>query len=86
MCADKKIQLKATRLGWYGRLVGYSNQTEFLIQVGKGPKGSYKTRYSITGDLHRAIYYYSAINIGYGFKKRLFMTDSTKPVLLRETS
>lgn len=46
----------------------------YLIQVGKGPKGGYKTRYSFkTEDLHssRAWLHYSSINIGAPYKKRL---------------
>lgn len=65
-----------------GKRIAYSSETEFLIQSGKGPKGSYKTRVVIKGNLGRAVYYYNALNIGNGYKKRLIMPSCTrKPVL-----
>lgn len=65
-----------------GKRIAYSDQTEFLVQVGKGPKGSYKTSYSFTGNLPRAVMCYNAINIGNGYKKRLLMPSCSKnPVL-----
>lgn len=80
------IKLKATRLP-DGRLIGYCSETEFLVQVGKGPKGSYKTRYRLVGNLHQAVFFYDAINLGNGYKKRLLMPSAAKkPVLLRATS
>lgn len=70
-----------------GKRISYTDQTVFLVQVGHGPKGSYKTRYSFRGSLPNAVFYYCAINIGRGFKKRLFMTGSVKrPVLAKATS
>ena len=56
-----------------GKKISYTNETIFLVQVGKGPKGSYKTKYSFTGDISQAIIYYKGINIGNGYKKRLFV-------------
>jgi hypothetical protein len=64
-----------------GKTIGYSDQTEFLVQVGKGPKGSYKTRYRIVGDLKQAVMYFQCINVGNGYKKRLLMPSAKKPVL-----
>lgn len=69
-----------------GKNVTYSTETEFLVQVGKGPKGSYKTRYSFRGNLSQAVFYYQCINIGNGYKKRLLMPSSPKPVLARAGS
>ena len=46
----------------------------FEVQVGKGSKGAYKTRYRFEGDsFHnsRAMLYFASINIGRGYKKRL---------------
>ena len=61
--------------------------TEFLVQVGKGPKGSYKTRHTFKGNLTQACLYYRAINIGNGYKKRLLMPSCSKnPVLARAAS
>ena len=69
-----------------GKRIAYSSQTEFLIQVGRGPKGSYKTHYRIVGNLGQAVLYYTSINIGNGFKKRLLVPSFNKPVLARAFS
>ena len=70
-----------------GRYIAYSSETEFLVQLGKGKKGSYKTRFSIVGNLERAVFHFNCINIGKGYKKRLLMSScSTKPVLIKQTS
>ena len=62
----------------------YFEDTKFLVQVGKGTKGSYKTKYSFTGNLSKALKYYSCINIGNGYKKRLLMVDSCKQQVLEK--
>lgn len=77
------IQLKTATVD--GKQVGYSSETVFLVQVGKG-KSSYKTRYSFTGDLGRAIMHFNMINIGNGFKKRLLVPSFNKPVMARAAS
>lgn len=65
-----------------GKRIAYHKNTVFLVQVGKGPKGSYKTSYKFTGNLAKAVMYYNAINIGNGYKKRLLMPSSSRnPVL-----
>jgi len=69
-----------------GKPIAYADTTEFLVQVGQGTKGSYKTRYSFIGDLNQAVRYYNCLNIGNGYKKRLFMPSSPKPVLARQVS
>ena len=69
-----------------GARIGYSDTTRFYVQVGKGSKGAYKTRYSVTGDLGIAVRYYASINIGKGYKKRLYSPDMNKPVLVKEAS
>lgn len=61
--------------------IGYSNVTEFLVQVGRY-KSSYKTRYTITGNLGQAVLYYNGINIGNGYKKRLLMLGLNKDSVL----
>ena len=46
------------------------DETTFAVEIGRG-KGKYKSRYTFLGnDLQRAAMYYSAINIGNGYKKR----------------
>ncbi len=71
-----------------GKRIAYdSAYTEFLVQVGKGTKGSYKTRYSFIGKLNQAVMYYNAINIGNGYKKRLYMPSCSKhPVIAKASS
>lgn len=68
------------------KTVAYCAETVFLVQVGKGKKGSYKTEYSFIGDLIKAVFYYNSINIGKGYKKRLLMPSSPKKVLVKESS
>jgi hypothetical protein len=57
-----------------GKWIGYSSETVFLVQVGKGPKGAYDLhQWSFKGKLYRAINFYNGINIGLGYKKRVVM-------------
>jgi Tfp pilus tip-associated adhesin PilY1 len=69
-----------------GKHVAYHDKTEFLIQVGKGKKGSYRTKTTIVGNLARAVFWYDGINLGPGWKKRILMPScSHNPVLHRAT-
>lgn len=68
-----------------GKRIAYTEDTEFLVQVGRG-KSAYATRYAFKGNLHQAVFYYRAINIGRGYKKRLTMPNAMRPVLAREFS
>jgi len=69
-----------------GKRIAYSDETEFLVQVGKG-KGAYKTRYRIVGNLSQAVMYFNGINIGRGYKKRLMMPSCRfSPMLARQIS
>lgn len=78
------MQLKTCWLD--GKAIGYSDETEFLIQVGKG-KSAYKTRHTIKGNFGQAFITYQGINIGYGYKKRLYMPSCSKrPVIARSKS
>lgn len=77
------MQMRVSTLD--GKTIGYADCTEFLVQVGKG-KGSYKTRYSFKGNLAQAVAYYNAINIGNGYKKRLYMPTGNNKVLARQFS
>lgn len=70
-----------------GKQIEYSNMTEFLVQMGRYAKGSYKTKYRFTGNLEQAVMYYKGINIGNGYKKRLLMPSCSKnPVLAKQSS
>jgi hypothetical protein len=65
--------------------IAYTDETEFLVQVGKG-RGSYSTRYRFTGNLVQAVFYYRSINVGNGYKKRLIAPSFNKPTLAKQFS
>ena len=70
-----------------GKRIAYHKRTQFLVQVGRGPKGAYRTKYTITGDLAQAVLYYNGINLGHGYKKRLLFPNAHhNPILARSTS
>ena len=70
-----------------GKRIGYFSDTEFLIQLGKGPKGSYRTKRSIVGNLGQAVMHYNMLNVANGYKKRLLMPSCSKnPVVARQIS
>ena len=72
-----------------GKMIAYSSETEFVVQVSKSKnsKSGYETRYTIKGNLAQAVMYYSGINVGYGYRKRLLMPSCSKnPVLARQAS
>lgn len=77
------MQFKTATLN--GVRIAYSSDTEFLVQVGKD-KGRYKTRYSFKGNLAEALHYYKCINVGKGFKKRLYAPSFNEPLLARTIS
>lgn len=65
-----------------GEPIAYTNKTMFLVQVAnKG--GTYKTRYSFEGDIHQALFYFKGINVGRGYKKRLYVPSFNQPLLAR---
>lgn len=68
-----------------GKMVHFTDQTVFQVQVGRGSKGAYKPRYTLKGNAVQACFYYRGINIGNGYKKRLVRID-TGVVLVRECS
>ncbi len=78
------IQLKYAELD--GKKIAYSSETEFLIQVGRGKKGSYTTRFTVKGNLRQAVLLYNGINTGMGYKKRLLVPSFNKPLLARHIS
>ena len=65
-----------------GKRIAYGATTEFLVQVGRY-NSAYKTRYSFVGNLHQAVAYYRALNVGLGYKKRLYAPSMNKPTLAR---
>jgi hypothetical protein len=68
-----------------GKMIAYTDQTEFLVEVGRY-RAAYKPRYRFVGDIHKAVKYYQALNIGNGYKKRLVAPSFNKPVLARYIS
>lgn len=66
-----------------GKDFRFTPETTFLVQVGRGSKGAYKTRYSFKGDIQKALFYFESINIGRGFKKRFLIDGRT---FIRHTS
>lgn len=54
-----------------GKRIAYCSKTVFEVQVGY-KKGKYKTRYTFEGDIAKACQYYRCLNIGNGYKKRLW--------------
>lgn len=70
-----------------GKKIAFASNTEFLIQVGKGNKGSYKTRLKFLGsDFTNGFMNYQGINIGNGYKKRLVSFNMNKPVIAKQLS
>lgn len=65
-----------------GKRLAYTNQTEFLVQVGKN-RSAYRTKYKFVGNIHQAVAYYKAINVGLGYKKRLYVPSFNKPTLAK---
>ena len=66
--------------------ISYTNETRFLVQVGRGAKGGYSTKYAFTGKLRAAVLYYNSVNVGNGYKKRLYAPALVNPVLAKQTS
>lgn len=78
------VQIKHATLN--GKAIAYTSVSVFSVEVGRYSKGSYRPRYSFTGDLPRAVQYFNAINIGRGYKKRLVCWTLNKPVLAKVSS
>ena len=68
-----------------GKRVAYHDHTIFLVQIGRYKSG-YKTEWQTVGNLHQAVLLYRGINIGRGYKKRLYAPSFNKPVLARAAS
>ena len=46
-----------------GKRIAYTDHTIFWVQVGRY-NSAYKTRYAFTGNIHQAVAYYRALNVG----------------------
>ena len=56
------------------------------VQIGRD-KSSYKDRWSFAAkDFAQAVFYYNSLNIGKGYKKRLWCDNLNKPLLARQFS
>ena len=77
------MQFKTATLD--GKKIIYSETTRFEVQVGRY-HSSYQIKHVFTGNLAQAVLYFNALNIGYGYKKRLLMPGARKPVLARQFS
>ena len=53
-----------------GKDYTYSEGDTWSVEVGRWEKGSYRGRYSLETP-QKAMWYFNAINIGRGYKKRL---------------
>lgn len=65
-----------------GKRMAYTNMTEFLVQVGKN-RSAYRTRYRFIGDIHEAARYYRSLNVGHGYKKRLYAPSMKTPTIAK---
>jgi hypothetical protein len=65
-----------------GKRMVYTSMTEFLVQVGKN-RSAYRTRYRFVGNIHQAAMYYRAINVGLGYKKRLYAPSMKVPTIAK---
>lgn len=75
------IELKTVTLD--GKKLAYTSETLFLVQVGKN-RSAYRTKWSFTGNIHQAVAHYRALNVGRGYKKRLYVPSFNKPTLAKQ--
>jgi hypothetical protein len=74
----------ANKIGTYeGREILYDDNTQFLVQVAKGKKASYRTLHTVVGDFDEALHLYATIDLAVGTKKRLLMPTSHVPVIAK---
>lgn len=65
------------------KVVEYTEQARWQVQVAKGPKGAYGTRWEFNASAGgQACMYYRGLNIGNGYKKRLLILDGGKKTIL----
>ena len=63
----------------------YGADDFWLVEVGKGPKGGYQSRYCMETP-HSGMWYYNCINIGNGHKKRLSLVTGGKKVTVARSA
>lgn len=68
-----------------GKRIGYSSETSFHIQVGRGRKGSYRTLHSFKGSLEAVVSYWNFLTPKPGEKMRLLMDGSPKPLAFKSS-
>ena len=68
-----------------GKRIAYTDNTVFEVQIGRNHR-AYKTKWSFTGNLTQAVTYYNSLNIGNGYKKRLYAPTFNNPTLARSTN
>lgn len=69
-----------------GKKVSFHRSSEIEVQIGKN-SSAYKTKWRFPAEqFGRAVLYYSGLNIGNGYKKRLVCQSLNKPVLARQFS
>ena len=66
-----------------GKDYTYSNNDTWEVQVGKG-SSAYKTRYSFNNP-NQAVFYFSSINIGRGYKKRLILNQNNLKIKIAKS-
>jgi hypothetical protein len=72
----KTIEIDGQRICWHLE----DCPRPWIVEVGKGPRGAYKVRYSFDNP-QQAVFYYRCVNIGNGYKKRLrCLTAGGKPI------
>lgn len=66
-----------------GEKVAFHKDSKIFVQIAKG-KNAYKNRYGFLAcEFGMAVFHYNAINIGNGYRKRLYCETLNKPVLAR---
>lgn len=68
-----------------GKDWSYNVGDRWKVEVGKGEKGKYHSRYTLDTP-HMAMRYFNAINIGRGFKKRLSLVQNGKKVTVAKAT
>ena len=62
-----------------GKEYSYSEGDTWSVEVGRWGKGSYRGRYNLDTP-QKAMWYFNAINIGRGYKKRLSLIQGEKRI------
>ena len=70
-----------------GKRIAYGESTVFLVEVSRRPdrKSGYAVRNRVTGNPAQACVLYSGINLGNGYRKRLRLEWSKRPIARQES-